>query len=133
QHTVLSIPELLELILVRLPMRDLLVTAPLVSKTWHAATLSPELQRALFFEPDALSPPIRNPLLMETFPPFFAVPPPNQNRWLWPGTPDAIKAMPWSRAPEAFKRANASWRRMLVTQPPTRTMVIISTSYGRRG
>ncbi|KAF8164468.1 hypothetical protein K438DRAFT_1857806 [Mycena galopus ATCC 62051] len=70
---------------------------------------------------------------METFPPFFAVSPPNQNRWLWPGKPEAIKAMPWSRAPEAFKRANASWRRMLVTQPPARTMVIISTSHGRRG
>ncbi|KAJ7731951.1 hypothetical protein B0H14DRAFT_3517764 [Mycena olivaceomarginata] len=37
---VMSTPELLELTLSHLPMRDLLVTAPLVSKTWQVLTLT---------------------------------------------------------------------------------------------
>ncbi|KAJ7731680.1 hypothetical protein DFH07DRAFT_847094 [Mycena maculata] len=41
--------------------------------------------------------------------------------------------MPWARAATAFKRADASWRRMLVTQPPAQTVVIKSTSHGRDG
>ncbi|KAJ7244134.1 hypothetical protein B0H12DRAFT_1236182 [Mycena haematopus] len=121
---VLSTPELLEKILVHLPIRTLLVTAPLVSKTWHAATLSPTLQRALFFAPDPSASPstrVHNPLLVETFPPFFAFP--EGNRTAWPGM-DAIEAPPWSQAPAAFQRADASWRRMLVAQPPPQSMLI---------
>ncbi|KAJ7348323.1 hypothetical protein DFH08DRAFT_865784 [Mycena albidolilacea] len=62
---VMSTPELLELTLSHLPMRDLLVTAPLVSKTWQALTLTPALQRALFFQPDPSSLSVHNPLLVE--------------------------------------------------------------------
>lgn len=35
--------------------------------------------------------------------------------------------MPWSKAPDAFKRAEASWRRMLVAQPPVQTARITQT------
>ncbi|KAJ7744769.1 hypothetical protein DFH07DRAFT_963614 [Mycena maculata] len=77
---VLSTPELLELILARLPMRNLLFNALLVSKTWHAIVILPSLQRTLFFQPDHLCfPPIQNPLLAEKFPPFFAALP--RARW----------------------------------------------------
>ncbi|KAJ6508651.1 hypothetical protein C8R45DRAFT_448958 [Mycena sanguinolenta] len=128
---VLSTPELLEQILVQLPLRDLLVAAPLVSKTWRAVTLSPTLQRALFFEPDPLASPskrVQNPLLVETFPPFAFC-----EGELWPGSLDAIEAMPWSRAPDAFKRKEASWRRMLVSQPPVQTIIIAQQTSGMAG
>ncbi|KAJ7813868.1 hypothetical protein B0H14DRAFT_2851835 [Mycena olivaceomarginata] len=95
QDTVISMPELLELILALLPMRHLLLVAPLVSKTWQAITLTPGPQRTLFFQPDLGSEPIQNPLLVE--------------------------------AEDAFKREGASWRRMLVTQPPARTMTVVET------
>ncbi|KAJ7808517.1 hypothetical protein B0H14DRAFT_3152041 [Mycena olivaceomarginata] len=132
QDTMISTPELLEATLLQLPMRDLLVTAPRISKTWHAVTLSPIIQRALFFETDpSASKRVRNPLLRKLFPPFFARPPPaNSQRSqsaVWPGNADAIIAMPWSKAPDAFKCAEASWRRMLVAQPPVQTVRITQT------
>jgi hypothetical protein len=111
QNIVISTPELLELMLSRLPMRDLLVAAPLVSKMWQALTLTPALQRALFLQPDPSSERVQNPLLVELFPPFFA--PEQPSRWSWPDA-EAIQSMPWSKAPEAFKWPEASWRRMLV-------------------
>ncbi|KAJ7747137.1 hypothetical protein DFH07DRAFT_831247 [Mycena maculata] len=131
RDTVNSTPELLELTLAQLPMRDLLLAAPLVSKTWLTITLSPTVQRALFFQPDPQSEPVQNPLLVELFPPFFA--PEGQNRWAWPGQASAIMSMPWSKAPDAFRRADASWRRMLVTQPPTQTIVIREINHARMG
>ncbi|KAJ7813742.1 hypothetical protein B0H14DRAFT_2852130 [Mycena olivaceomarginata] len=132
QDAVISTPELLENTLLQLPMRDLLATAPLVSKTWHTVTLLPIIQRALFFEADpSMSRRIQNPLLGKLFPPFFARPPPANGQRSksapWPGNADAITTMPWSKAPDAFKRAEASWRRMLVIQPPLHTVGITQT------
>ncbi|KAJ6572741.1 hypothetical protein DFH09DRAFT_1362308 [Mycena vulgaris] len=104
RDSVVQTPELVEHTLALPPICDLLVTAPLVNKMWQAITLSPTLQRALFFEADSTasaSHPVKNPLL--------------------------------AQAPEAFKRADASWRRMLVTQPPAQTMFVIQTSHGRGG
>ncbi|KAJ7777947.1 hypothetical protein DFH07DRAFT_796782 [Mycena maculata] len=123
KDTPISTPELLELILAQLPIRDLLVTAPLVCTLWQSTTLSPTLQRALFFEPDPSSdPPIQNPLLVEVFPPFFA--PADEG-----STVDSVMAMPWSKAPDAFKRAEASWRRMLVIQPPAQRVSVTETRH----
>ncbi|KAJ7152070.1 hypothetical protein C8R46DRAFT_869243, partial [Mycena filopes] len=125
QINALSAPELLELILTQLPMRDLLVVAPRVSKTWNAITLTPNFQRALFLLPDptaSSTSPVRNSLLMELFPPFFA--PSHPEPWSGPGTADSITSMPWARAPEAFGRSEASWRRMLVVQPPAQTLLV---------
>ncbi|KAF8197251.1 hypothetical protein K438DRAFT_1967489 [Mycena galopus ATCC 62051] len=107
-NTVMSTPELLERTLAHLPMSDLLITAPLFSKTWQATTLTPTLQRALFFQPDPTSTTrIPNPLLVEMFPPFFAVAE-DPNRWSWHDA-DAFMSMPWAKAPDAFKRPEASW------------------------
>ncbi|KAJ7034234.1 hypothetical protein C8F04DRAFT_1102705 [Mycena alexandri] len=134
RDSVIRTPELVERTLVLLPVRDLLVIAPLVSKIWQAITLSPTLQRALFFEADptaSASQPVKNPLLVELFPPFFA--PNTEETYPWPGTATSILAMPWAQAPEAFKRADASWRRMLVMQPPVQTMVVVQTSHGMIG
>ncbi|KAF7364623.1 O-methylsterigmatocystin oxidoreductase [Mycena venus] len=125
-------PELLERTLAHLSMRDLLVTAPLVSKTWQAITLTPTLQRALFFQPDPTSTTrIPNPLLVEMFPPLFAVVE-DPNRWSWPDA-ETIMSMPWAKASDAFKRPEASWRRMFVVQPPPQKMVVTETCHGQLG
>ncbi|KAJ7744770.1 hypothetical protein DFH07DRAFT_834278 [Mycena maculata] len=124
---VLSTPELLDLLLTQLSMRDLLISAPLVSKKWQAITLGPAVQRALFFRPDPLSQPTKNPLLVEMFSPFFVAPTKGESPRGWPVKPADIKAMPWSKAPEVFKHPDASWRRMLVAQPPAQTLVMKST------
>ncbi|KAJ7309275.1 hypothetical protein DFH08DRAFT_899420 [Mycena albidolilacea] len=129
QNAVLSAPELLELILSHLPMHDLLIIAPLVSKTWQSTTFTPCLQRALFFEPDPSSERIRNPILAQLFRPFF---PRGWYCWYWPEAKD-IRSMPWSKAPEAFKRPEASWRRMLVAQPPVQTMRITEQCHTQGG
>ncbi|KAJ7763416.1 hypothetical protein B0H16DRAFT_1527814 [Mycena metata] len=122
--TVISSPELVELILARLPLRNLLVTASRVNKMWNAITLTPTLQRILFFQPEPSNwRPLRNPLLMELFPPFFAPQGPH-GRWYWPGDAESIAEMPWATATEAFRRPDASWRRMLVLQPPALTLIV---------
>ncbi|KAF7364624.1 F-box domain protein [Mycena venus] len=134
KDTVIHTPELLEITLSYLPMRDLLVTAPLVCKTWQALTVTPALQRALFLLPE---PPnalgrIHNPLLAEVFRPFFA--PEAPSRWSWPDAKKITKkSTPWAKAPEAFRRPEASWRRMLVTQPPVQKMTVIETCHSRGG
>ncbi|KAJ6517187.1 hypothetical protein C8R47DRAFT_1086617 [Mycena vitilis] len=133
QDAVFSTPELLERILAFLPMPNLLVTAPLISKTWQATTLTPLLQRILFFQPDPTpaSKPVQNPLLAALFPPFFAQTP-DQNRWAWPSA-GSIKKLPWAAAPEAFRRSDASWRRMLVQQPPVRSMFVVEMYHAQGG
>ncbi|KAJ7022846.1 hypothetical protein C8F04DRAFT_1136561 [Mycena alexandri] len=133
RDAVVSSPELVELILTCLPMRDLLVAAPRVSKMWNAITLTRTLQRILFFRPDPSDRrPLRNPLLMELFPPFFA-PGGSHSRSSWPGGAKSIAKMPWANAPEAFRRPDASWRRMLVVQPPAPTLIVKHISHARGG
>ncbi|KAJ6517266.1 hypothetical protein C8R47DRAFT_1086825 [Mycena vitilis] len=134
-ETVLSTPELLETILASLSMQDLLLIAPLVSKTWQAITLTPRLQRILFFQSDpasASAEPVQNPLLVEIFPPFFLPDLDTQSRWSWPDV-ESIIALPWASAPAAFRRRDASWRRMLVRQPPVRHLPVMEIRHGRTG
>ncbi|KAF8215238.1 hypothetical protein K438DRAFT_2008648 [Mycena galopus ATCC 62051] len=132
QDTVMSAPDLLELILSRLSMCDLLTTAPLVSKMWQALTFTPALQRALFLQPDHSygAERVQNPLLVKNFPPFFT---PEARDFSSRSNATSIKSMPWSQAPDAFKRPEAGWRRMLVTQPPVQKIVISETCQGSSG
>jgi hypothetical protein len=135
---VLSSPELLEHILVTLPMRFLLTIAPCVCRHWRDVIFaSPALQQRLFFKPvpkrgdtpSALPDRIatnfpQNPLLAELFPPFFA------DMGKFPGTSrtsshtkPADRVSAWEKLalnknPDAFLRAGASWRRMFTQQPP---------------
>ncbi|KAK7948475.1 uncharacterized protein PG986_009361 [Apiospora aurea] len=111
----LNIPELLESILLYLDERTLLVTVQRVSKPWHdLIATSPRLQRKLFLLPDdsaaAARDPRPNPLLVAAFPFCFDdILSPFQPRQIWPRL--------WT-APHAFGHPRASWRRMLVHQPP---------------
>ncbi|KAK7049187.1 putative f-box domain protein [Favolaschia claudopus] len=129
---VMSTPELLELILVDVPLRDLLLVAPLVCKIWCATTKTPTIQRLLFFLPDPSVPgtdKIFNPFLQKEFPPFFEVPGEGSCGWCRLSFWD-LKSMPWFRKrAKAFKYAEASWRRMYITQPPTQRMLVLDIKH----
>ncbi|KAF2805238.1 uncharacterized protein BDZ99DRAFT_115998 [Mytilinidion resinicola] len=151
---VFATSELFELILLKLPMRDLLLASQ-ISKTFHATiTTSPALQYALFFRPINGSPPQAdipnleiNPLLDVTFPGFLSDAPEipieewdlHFNRFPNPPEPYDSSSTAlylcsaWSLRPEAFARKEASWRRMLVCQPPVRRLTLINKFDGEGG
>lgn len=117
---VVSTAELLELILLQLDLRTLLTAAQRTCRYWHSLVRdSPSLQKHLYFMPDENVSKSWNPLLAEVFPSFFS-----RNGGSAAGfgrftfatfdmiqSPDKITA---------YNRKEASWRRMLVQQPPIR-------------
>ncbi|KAI0449557.1 hypothetical protein F5B21DRAFT_44683 [Xylaria acuta] len=121
-QAVLDIPELFQLILLQCDIRTLLTSARCVSHLWHSVIDStPAIQEALFFRPntrDNEPEPILNPLLVETFSLFFdgGI----HTRKSFDKLPFANGGKNGCR--DAFMRKDASWRRMLVRQPPVRTM-----------
>ncbi|KFY34522.1 hypothetical protein V494_06699 [Pseudogymnoascus sp. VKM F-4513 (FW-928)] len=141
---VLSIPELLQNILTHLPLSTLLLIAPLISRTWQDAILSsPVLQQQLFFAPAPMTAPRTvNPLLAAKFPALFdnphfekqyKMPHSTQSRYapfrymmnrymrryvikmeeVW-----EMECFSGDEARKAYFYPGASWRRMLVVQPP---------------
>ncbi|KAI1345239.1 hypothetical protein F5Y15DRAFT_365332 [Xylariaceae sp. FL0016] len=143
---VLAIPELLECILLHLSMVELLTLAPLTCKHWQSVIGSSVLiQQKLFFQPlkapvaqyantdeDAGKcghPPAHtyNPLLKILFPPWFPideVPAEENDIQVSNVTRTHLTSLaclePSRKA--AFRRTGASWRRMLVRQPPVQVM-----------
>ncbi|KAI1745117.1 hypothetical protein F4680DRAFT_443600 [Xylaria scruposa] len=116
-YAVLQTAELLQEILLQLDMRTLLTAAQLVNRQWHALiTSSPPLKRALYFDPIAQSssPATINPLLVEAFPPWYQIAEQLVRKEDFHGLPMAQE----SRRP-AFMNLSASWRHMLVQQPPS--------------
>ncbi|KAB8257628.1 hypothetical protein BDV32DRAFT_152216 [Aspergillus pseudonomiae] len=109
---VLSTFELLELILLQLDTQTLL-TAQRTCRTWHSIIQeSVAIQKALFFipiQPSSASTKVQNPLLAKLFPGFFT------------SDTSFLASMDMLQRPEkleAYIRPEASWRRMLVQQPP---------------
>jgi hypothetical protein len=96
---------------------------------WQVIILTPTLQRALFFQPDpSLSERVQNPLLADLFHSFFAsLEGSSRRKW---ADAEVITAMPWSYAVAAFKRPEANWRCMLVTQPPVERIIVSERSDG---
>jgi hypothetical protein len=130
RDAVLATTEVLAVILFHLPPQDLLVAAPRVSKHWQSTIAAcPHLQRALFFLPSPSRPagrpfcPTPNPLLAAPFRPFLSAGAPelSMEGLLRCGLPIA-DASDGRRRHRAFARAGASWRRMLVSQPPPRVV-----------
>ena len=111
-HQVLSIPELLEHILLYLPERDLLLDQR-VSTTWrNIITITPSLQRKLFFKADVVS--FSRKVRWNPFLEYFTIPFPPV--WKWHLYENIA-----TFSVGAFERANsqnASWKRMHMTQPP---------------
>lgn len=113
-HSVLTTLELLELVLLQLHPRTLLTSALRVNYQWHdTITSSAKIQEALFFKPAPVgSDPEVNPILQEVFPIFFD--------GIW-HTYYSFNNLPMAACDEktdAFLRREASWRHMLVRQPP---------------
>ncbi|KAH7270276.1 uncharacterized protein BKA55DRAFT_551050 [Fusarium redolens] len=143
---ILSVPELLELILLHLDMKTLLVSVSRVCRHWAAITgESPRIQQALFFQPVFSAGAQRpqsftlNPLLVEKFGRcFFDI----DRKYTYFRRADSFLRLPW--APEGaikaqgearglsmlekterlqnFTMGSSSWRRMLVSQPPPPAM-----------
>ncbi|KAI0190449.1 hypothetical protein EV127DRAFT_326181, partial [Xylaria flabelliformis] len=138
-QTVINIPELLQHILLQCDMRTLLTGARGVSLLWRDTIDStPAIQKALFFRPDTRndgSEAILNPLLTETFSTFFDGQVHNEESFeeLPIGGEsllvDAFSLLfdgivKGSSRRDAFMHKDASWRRMLVRQPPVTNMAV---------
>jgi hypothetical protein len=128
------------MILLEMDMRTLLTSGQRVCHTWtNLIRTSRSIQRALFFIPIkesewATAEKTLNPLLAENFPGIF---PANANddddddRFTYRGLPMAKDGEAMNR----FVRPHASWRRMLVQQPPLTDIGlfhILSTRIGYR-
>ncbi|KAF2448627.1 hypothetical protein P171DRAFT_428671 [Karstenula rhodostoma CBS 690.94] len=144
--------EILELILSFLPPHALLL-AQRTCTTWHnLISTSPTLQTVLFLRASASqsshSSYMLNPLLTSVFPFFFSsnklAQAERAQDWdvLWGdvdvGTQDEASVKPFmysnlNRRPGAFKRKDASWRRMHLCDPPVRTVVWRRESVGMAG
>ena len=132
---VLTTPELLQSILIQLPVRDLLLIQR-VSRTFKSLIeSSPAIQRALFFRatPSTSSDPReRNPLLAEVFAPWFKEPKDSFDLT----ERSRVLSLDWNSNDEkrtAYKRAGASWRRMLVAQPPFKKLDVYKLSHAMMG
>lgn len=110
-------------------MQTLLVSVQRVCKRWfQIIRSSTPLQRKLYFLPDTnATKAMENPLLAKEFPIWFA----NRGRGVRRSSSDELQAFGTMTAADAPRyRPNASWRKMLVQQPPVLHW-IISTSYPR--
>jgi hypothetical protein len=120
-NKVMDTPEILEMILAATDMRTLLTSAQRVCRNWASLiSNSRSIQKALFYIPIkdsewGVGEKIPNPLLTETFASFF----PAKNR------PDSYRfdfrdlVMTRDALTRArFMQKDASWRKMLVQQPP---------------
>lgn len=127
---VLSMLELLEAILLEVDLLTLLVSGQRVCQKWHALIhTSPSLQQALYFKPcteTANNQPMSSytkshPLLIRNFPNLL------QQTWY---LPEYALALDLARLPtnkkESFLRKGASWRRMLLSQPPMNVLRLAS-------
>jgi hypothetical protein len=113
-------PEILVMILRHLDLLTLLTSAQLVCQEWRQLIIATtSLQEILYFKSeDTLSSRSRliNPLLQERFPHCFPV------------DPETIMAedlpLHFDISDERFLRKEASWRRMLISQPSIKTLGI---------
>ncbi|KUI57614.1 hypothetical protein VP1G_04916 [Cytospora mali] len=145
--TALAAPELLCRILLFLDPRDLLINAPRVCKYWKdAIERDPELQRALFFRPwqpqsSCSSRPTGPRDHDDVLNPFFAdflSPVPDHisrkdriNSSGFKGKADLCSLFESSPDPDAWRRPEASWRRMHIQQPPRDLVVLQKRTCGQ--
>lgn len=124
-ETVFSILELLETILLHLPQCTLF-HAQRVNRTFHTLIInSPAIQQALFFRAKPTTGQLvnyeQNALLCQSFPDWFQLRSSSLHRFAKQMRRDAFDRLDWNQSEEkkrAYARRDASWRRMLVLQPP---------------
>ncbi|KAJ5832554.1 hypothetical protein N7474_000865 [Penicillium riverlandense] len=131
----MSTPEILEMILLQLDLRTLLIAAQRVCRSWVTLiSQSVQIQRALFFSPvDKPDIPMhektQNPLLAETFPCVF----PSSGKELGKCKFAALDMNQSSTKRAMYMRKEASWRRMLVQQPPILDFGLLRVVHGQVG
>ncbi|KAK7980481.1 hypothetical protein PG989_012938 [Apiospora arundinis] len=154
-RVLLGIPELLEAILLHLDQKTLIVNAQRVCRQWHECiTEIPSIQRHLFLRPELIDnhsrtgadsePPRPNPLLARHFPEWFehckTWPPDQRLPFVRTTEPSPgrlnndhlFPTLPWvHRRLDAYAYPGASWRRMLLQQPPRNGLGFVMTHYGR--
>lgn len=132
----LATPEILEMILIQVDISTLLTSAQRVCRSWFdVISKSPLIQKGLFFTPVndsewVIGEKRLNPLLIEAFPSIF----PTEDRPYsgcldvcdLPMTQDALTMA-------RFIRKDASWRKMLVQQPPLLDIGLFQVSSSRGG
>ncbi|PYH72703.1 uncharacterized protein BO88DRAFT_422463 [Aspergillus vadensis CBS 113365] len=135
-HKIFLIPEVLEQVLVELDATTLLLSQR-VCHLWNSLIkTSPTLQRALFFRPEKQSPtedqtPKRttNPFMDKLLKHFVSNPrsvngTQDSSNWLRPFMPLQITDHPRLGRKEPYSRPEASWREMLLDQPPTPSIAV---------
>ena len=136
QARVFNTPELLEAILSQLPPHDLLL-AQRISRPFQAAiTSSPTLQQLLFIRAAPVKDPKEwslNPLLRDLFAPFFVVPAPNARAASTFTSLQRNEGCCTSEEMNALLRKEASWRRLLLLQPPVRVLGVTQLEQTRGG
>ncbi|KAI0429024.1 hypothetical protein F5Y09DRAFT_271871 [Xylaria sp. FL1042] len=142
RDVVLQTAELVQEILLQLDMRTLLTAAQRVNRQWRELiTSSPALKQALYFEPIAQSsgPATQNPLLVEAFPLWFSQK--TKEEQLKVSMPfempcrDDFYGLPMAQESRrhAFMHPDATWRHMLVRQPPVPSLCGWSMAHGMMG
>jgi hypothetical protein len=133
---VFATPELLEAILIQLTPLNHLLHAQLISRTFHTVIAnSPKLQQLLFFRTNTSRNPKDwsiNPLLRQHFLPWSA---PASGRFDSRDY-DVLRRMDWTKSPatcDAFLRPEASWRNMLLMQPPPKSLKVVMWMHGQGG
>ncbi|KAF5860111.1 hypothetical protein ETB97_002018 [Aspergillus alliaceus] len=115
-YRVFSVVELLEAILLETELRTLLTSATRVCHLWHdVIETSPRLQAVLFFDPWEVKrkKPFKNPFIdSDIWPDFF-------RKYIGVDSPKLSDKL------RAYLREDASWRRMLIHQPPTSNLSVL--------
>lgn len=133
---VLTTPEILEMILLQTDIRTLLTSTQRVCRDWsNLITKSPSIQKALFFTPIKDSEwgtdeKTINPLLSEAFSAIF--PPKNGSE----NHKFDFSDLKWTQDPSSMARfiqKDASWRKMLVQQPPLPELGLFNLYHARGG
>ncbi|KAH8702284.1 hypothetical protein BGW36DRAFT_372514 [Talaromyces proteolyticus] len=141
QDAVMRIPELFQMILLCLDQRSLLTSAQRVNKYWHSTIQNtPAIQQALFFKAFPASydgPPVFNPLLMEIFSDWIPYDWDSDYKYRERNAVVLEKAfeslLPTTEHHRMFRQKRASWTRMLVRQPPIRTLCVWHQLHRRGG
>ncbi|KAJ5175123.1 uncharacterized protein N7482_001000 [Penicillium canariense] len=135
-NRVFATPEVLEIVLLQMDMRTLLTSAQRVCRGWmDLITKSPAIQKALFFTPIKESEwgngaKTLNPLLADLFPSIF---PAKTRESPNPLTFSNLKMTQTPTNMFPFVRGDASWRKMLIQQPPISEFGVLSLTHGRGG
>lgn len=135
-HQIFLIPEVLEQVLVKLDATTLLLSQR-VCHLWNSLIkTSPTLQRALFFRPERQSPteehnprrttnPFMDKLLKYFVSNFRSVnSTQDSSNWLRPFMPLQTTNYPRLGRNHPYSRPEASWREMLLDQPPTPSIAV---------